>query len=221
MTTIISNGYYLVADCQMSSKSDVTLRQIDPETLESVIENKNDFLKIRLLDGKTVRYEDSEDLGAILAFTTSGDAFLNSSMSEILSHVDKFNTKSWISTLRRSGSNTVLMVTERYFTIRISIRDSVIDTEFHKPGDIVIDGSGSSHCDLMSNAILYDDSISLEEIMALASCSDEYTSRNYSALGLRERIFYPNITPSKTHCIRLAKGLWSKVGDTMTEDNIY
>lgn len=220
MTTIVSNGYYLAADWAISTPIDPCLTQIDPTTLEKIDRSTGNFLKLRVLDGKSVRLKNAYEIGSIMGYASSGDAYLHSGIFEILSSVSVFDPFQWRSFLRGPGESAILMVTDTCHTVKININDSHMRMDVYFPGSIIVEGSGSNHCDLMMNELTNPKVSSIEAILAVASCVDEGTSREYSVLGVRENTFYPNVQPSKEHCINIAKKFWSKVGDSICAENI-
>jgi hypothetical protein len=201
MTTIISNGYYLLADHRRAI-----------HTRDSAV---------LITENRIVRLDDTDKLivgnklmvngKRLLAYASSGDTRKFEFINELNCGSDNCDLYVFLKTCiqlphiyfdNNSDTTTLIGITEDFKTIKIEWLFSLNRTHYgvteYENGDLVVGGSGGVYIDglLSGNKSLA--RLSLEELMNIAAIRDESTSSSYGVFGARENHKFAHVLgPSK------------------------
>ena len=223
MTTIVSNGYYLIADHRRSSSENSVIRnlltlQVDSHDKASVIRKKKFSIhkdiaeKIFFLETPIPCL--NKEAGNVIAFACAGPVLMIDKFIKIILLYSKTSDslEQFIKLLEMfqpfSGSMSCLMVTDKSFTVETiisGITTSTVKFKYHTPGTSVMRGSGYGK---IKNLYIPLAKTPPQDLFYMAQFMDVYTSPSYSVLGVRESHYYPFVLETP------------KVLETLTKDKI-
>lgn len=223
MTTIVSNGFYLIADHRRSSSESSVIRnllslQVDSHDKASVIRKKkfsihNDIAeKIFMLETPISCL--NKEAGNVIAFACAGPVVLIDKFIKTITLYSKtsdsleqfFKLLEMFQSL--PGSMSCLMVTDKSFTVEALITGSAtsaVKFKYHTPGTSVMRGSGYGK---IKNLYIPLAKTPPQDLFYMAQFMDVYTSPSYSVLGVRENQYYPFVLETP------------EVLETLTKDKI-
>lgn len=208
MTTITSNGFYLVADkCTSSTKTKDSGNKLAMSGITDVYKTSNN-VKIHVVDDKDYTYKDAK----ILAYAIAGDAiggerFMKAAEGIPISNFARSYTRI-VGCVDTDQNFSVVAVTNFFETLLIDVygeienhTSNVIVDIRRKPCGMSV-GVGSGH--ILSNTLLNSKSLcasTLDETHILhrhlfaASCDPRNSSVAYDAYGARECKLFTNLNP--------------------------
>lgn len=201
MTTIISNGYYLLADHRKTTYA-----------------LKRDAL---ITEDRTMRFDNADKLvignklmmngQRLLAYALTGNVRKFEFINELNAGNDSFDLYVFLKTCVKlphsyfqdtKDITTLIGITEDFETIKVgwefSSKQITYSVSEHEKGDLVTAGSGGAYVDGLLAARPNPNHLSLEELMNVASICDEGTSSSYGVFGARENHKFAHVLgPSK------------------------
>ena len=209
MTTITSNGYYLIADNRVTINKIINTENKTPQVKRKEVtffhngENKISLPQQRLVIEKQ----------KVLAWTGSGNPesmfnFINNAKKiDILDYVDIYSNL--VDFKNTDETFTIFLITENYCTYVINFNLKIVNSESkthlnikrHNPGVIAFSGSGSNIIsDLLNYSLIDIKEIEnqhplLTHLFMYNSC--KYSSFSYDVYGAKEKQFFSNIEPGQ------------------------
>ena len=223
MTTIVSNGYYLIADHRRSSSENSVIRnllalQVDSHDKASVIRKKK-FSIYKDIAEKIFFLETpipclNKEAGKVIAFACAGPMLMIDKFIKIILLYSKTSDslEQFMKLLEMfqpfSGSMSCLMVTDKSFTVEAVFSGNKtfsVKFKYHTPGTSVMEGSGYGK---IQNLHIPLAKTPPQDLFYMAQFMDVYTSPSYSVLGVRENQYYPFVLETP------------EVLETLTKDKI-
>lgn len=223
MTTIVSNGYYLIADHRRSRSESADTRnllsiQVDSKDKASVVRKKKFSVHMDIAE-KIFMLENpvpcsNKKAGNVIALACAGPVIMNDKFIKILLQYSKTDQTidQFLKLLEMfqslSGFMSCLMVTDNSFTIEVSVTGnttSSVKFKYHTPGTSVMRGSGYGK---IKNLYIPLAKTPPQDLFYMAQFMDVYTSPSYSVLGVRENQYFPFVLETP------------EVLETLTKDKI-
>lgn len=215
MTTIVSNGYYMLAD----KRTTFTSSAIHHPELTSGYEGfkfsrpsrryHNDEVT-KLVPEPPTTYGKKK----VVAIAGSGDVDM---INELLSYLEHMTVEEMVKvkarSSRASGYVQLLFITEDFHTHRISFSkgDGAISERSYRPGSLAATGSGGvmlmEFQDRMQHRV---EKTHILNLFLLASNTDPASSNCFDVYGAQEKKYFCNIIPTPeevTACVRQATSL--------------
>ena len=196
MTTIISDGYYLVADHRTTTNVS-SLELYSKDTGENIIDYKSNLCNKIMFPPIDIH----TDFGKIKAYSYAGDLEILSSFIGILK---EHNSPSGFKLCRGSATLTticktvpddesgyILAITDENHTVKITFTKDKLSVTIYKPGTLIAVGSGGKIFDSIVN--LLKAAPQIRYAIPIISFIDENTSYTYSAYSVEENHLFTNI----------------------------
>lgn len=201
MTTIVSNGHFLVADHRITrfvngadkkNTLDITNGQVPDELVED-IRMKIELVKPGLVITKAGSY--------VEAFAIAGNAMAAGYILDIikLQHGRPIELVDLIELLTVTPSvrnTTVLAISKDAQTTKVEISSSRVVTSYvFAPGKIISAGSGSDAVNCATLNLNLISPVTLGDLVSFAAACDPNTSPSYSVYSRDEKILYTSVIP--------------------------
>lgn len=201
MTTIISNGYFLVADHRVTRFVPVKEKPttIDLNTGQSPKERVDDtFTKINLLKpGEIITKSGTY----IEAFAMAGNSLASGQLLELVKlqkgrPIELLDLVELLTVTPFVKDSSVVAVTAKRETIRVEIGSAgKLESFLFEPGDVATSGSGSTIADFAAANIKMDGSITMGDLLLFSAAGDPNTSPSYSVYGTEDKVLYQIVSP--------------------------
>lgn len=201
MTTIVSNGHFLVADHRVTRfvSANEKSATIDLNTGFTPKERVDDtFTKIHLVKPGSVITNDGT---YIEAFSVSGNSLASGQIHEIIKlqkgrPIELVNLIELLTVTPFVKNSAIVAITSNCTTIRVEIGSSGrLESFTFSPGKFASSGSGSTIVDLATSNIKNDSSLTPGDILLFAAAGDPNTSPSYSVYSQSEKILYQIVSP--------------------------
>lgn len=216
MTTIISNGSYLLADHRRTTSYTLSERLLKNEdghpptagasdTADKLMVLKEDtILKIR--DKRIIAYGLAGPVGTINTFNDI--VKYGAGKDRQLAEVIRLLTSLHIRTVSIAG----VFVLEDNTSVTMNKVHNVFTYENHKKDEVCYVGSGTRFLSAMKD--LLPKNLHISDYMALACAVDKHTSPTYAVYGVKENHLYSRIDPGKEHILDRYKTLMMEMAST-------
>lgn len=208
MTTIISNGYYLLADHRQTQKYD-TDTEIG-KSIDIYSNHKHGVLLDKVVIDTTNKITIFEDVKHIYgykvkAMACSGKVSILDDFTTILSSIKKGEDASILMPMLKNTitlskeSVSIIFITEDNLTLRCIFEyenDNMYVTT-HNPGEIVAIGEGAGIVQGLVNFLFIK---RIDILMPIVGLSCTYTSSSYSVYGNRENHLYASVFMDIAEC---------------------
>ena len=201
MTTIISNGHFLVADHRVTRFVPVKEKSttIDLNTGQCPKERVDDtFTKINLLKPGAVVAKDGS---CVEAFAVAGNAMANGQLLELVKlqkgrSIELLDLIELLTVTPFVKDSSVVAVTTKRETVRVEIGSAGrLESFLFEPGDVATSGSGSTIADFAAANIEMDGSITMGDLLLFSAAGDPNTSPSYSVYGTQDKVLYQIVSP--------------------------
>ena len=209
MTTIVSNGYYLVADNRGSINSDYEGYNSSTNKKEKTVFRSDSVIKINIPKNK-IKFKDSYLMAyANTGYLSNGDLFRDVTDSISNPNGTEFNEI-------RNLLNNVFTGKDLYIVGVLSCNKTVTITKHtsselsvstYKPNDYVTAGSGSG---MLDELLQFNKDIKIDEVIPFASRFDKATSPTYSAFSVEENHLYAYIDIPNEEVLEITKRNFDK-----------